>query len=75
MSSTLRTLADLSRIPVQLDRRGEPQFGTFSDYVLLGGRRIFVRVHRGAIIEAVAPPLAGNPLSNPKWIAGEGRVS
>lgn len=70
----LRELAKLSLLPVSA-WPGEPVvFGKFSDYVSIGGERIFVRVYRGSIIMAEAPPDFGQPNVNRKWIAGRGLV-
>lgn len=70
----LRELSNLSLTPVSA-RPGEPiVFGKFSDYVQLGDERIYVRVTRGEIIMAEAPPDFGQPNVNRKWIAGKGMV-
>lgn len=76
--TTLAELAGLSNRPLSIERdpAGDPvtNYGTFSDYVRLGGERIWVRVYRGWIIKAEAPPDFGQPNVNRKWIAEQGMV-
>jgi hypothetical protein len=83
--STIRELSRLSQIPLDClevqpgERwvaRADPrlEWATFSDYVKLGGERIWIKVYRGEIVKAEAPPDFGRPHINRKWIAGSGPV-
>jgi hypothetical protein len=81
--STIRELGRLSQIPVDVRAHAggftttaDPEiiWGHFSSYVRLGGERIWIRVYRGQIVAAEAPPDFGQPNVNRKWIAGSGPV-